>query len=125
MKRTIDQTKPADQDIDTLLRDFFQSEMPHPWPAFQPPRRQSLPYRPREKRPFALTSRWALAASVAVLLISGWLLSGSLGRMAPGRTVGPEMPQGGDADGTKGRHHPFERLQPIEKDKPALDLQPE
>ncbi|MFQ3592031.1 MAG: hypothetical protein SNJ82_02445 [Gemmataceae bacterium] len=64
--------------LDGLLRAYFRSEMPSPWPAFRPTRTQ------RPARPVSLwsgyASRLALAASVAFLLLTGYFLaSGSLG----------------------------------------------
>jgi len=67
-------------DLDRLLSDFFRSELPNPWPA--PPisddLTESLPLSARKpiRRGPALRSRFALAASVALLLAGGWLLSG-------------------------------------------------
>ena len=68
--------QPTD-DLDGLLRTFFQAQLPKPWPVPKPPaplplsaggfaaRRRSLP-----------RSRFALAASLLILLIGQLLLSG-------------------------------------------------
>ena len=63
----------APDELDALLRAFFQAQMPKPWPAFKAP-----------ATPSAQTSWWvksrsrlALAASVALLLLGSWWLSGS------------------------------------------------
>lgn len=76
-KRTMKQTNQHDSDpLDGLLGAYFRSEMPSPWPA--------LTRTQRPKRPVSLwsgtSSRLALAASVAFLLLTGYFLaSGSLG----------------------------------------------
>lgn len=64
----------ARPEVDDLLRDYFQAEMPKSWPAFKAPRPA------RMKRSESLWSRYsgrlALAACVA-LLVGGYLtLSG-------------------------------------------------
>jgi hypothetical protein len=83
--------RPAD-DLDGLLRAFFRAEMPHPWPALQPPER-TAPFRPPNgtaaelnghtggapRRPKAwATSRSRLALAATLLLVLGGtlLLSG-------------------------------------------------
>jgi hypothetical protein len=60
--------------VDGLLREFFQAEMPHPWPAFKMPvasqRSRSAPLLSRH------AGRLALAACIA-LFVAGYLtLSG-------------------------------------------------
>jgi hypothetical protein len=63
-----------------LLRAFFRAEMPEPWPELNRPEPRVLPFvRPQRASRFAGTrSRLALAASVAILLLSSWALSGAL-----------------------------------------------
>jgi hypothetical protein len=81
-------------DIDELLRSFFRSEMPQPWPAFAKSKiedRESrieklevdvipqsstrhFPSSILHPRP-SMRSRLVLAASIALLLISSWWLS--------------------------------------------------
>ncbi len=67
-------------DVDRLLSDFFRAELPNPWPAAPVPdeQPQSLPLSTRKslRRWSGLRSRFALAASVALLFIGGWFLSG-------------------------------------------------
>jgi hypothetical protein len=58
--------QPGDN-LDNLLRAFYQAEMPNPWPSLEAPARPA-----RKGRRTLLRSRLALAASVA-LLISGLL----------------------------------------------------
>jgi hypothetical protein len=71
------QQRPGDgpEDIDRLLGAFFRSEVPKPWPSLSAP--TVTPAR-AWKRSTLRTGRLALAASVAVLLASGWLLSGRM-----------------------------------------------
>ena len=70
--RTIksDEARP---DVDFLLHNYFQSEMPHAWPAFKMPKPM------RMKQPASSWSRYsgrlALAACVAILL-AGYLTLG-------------------------------------------------
>jgi hypothetical protein len=67
-------------DLDRLLSDFYRSELPNPWPV--PPvagvRTEFLPLTapPLIRRWSAVRSRFALAASVALLLAGSWFLSG-------------------------------------------------
>src|SRR5262249_41689368 len=69
-------------DVDGVLHDFFRAEMPKPWPqsaALEEP----APPRLLRKRVWSRnTSRWALAASIA-LLVAGYLtLAGSFSNSA-------------------------------------------
>jgi hypothetical protein len=105
MNRVADQTDRPTQDIDLLLGQYFQNEMPRPWPAFQAPRRQTVPFRPKARRPaHALSSRWALAATVALLTAAGWLLSGSATHVGQGGDR-PGFTPGIDAHRDKSGHH--------------------
>jgi hypothetical protein len=85
-------------DVDQLLRSFFQEEMPRSWPAFAggltPADQQpQLPAANRHQSPFR--SRFVLAASVAILLIGTWWLGGRFSTpesptspSAPGKVIG-------------------------------------
>jgi hypothetical protein len=65
-------------DIDGLLRSFFRSEMPDPWPAVTVPEEApTVLRRPMPAHSSLFRSRLALAASVALLLVGPWMLSGS------------------------------------------------
>jgi hypothetical protein len=71
--------QPGDN-LDNLLRAYFQAEMPNPWPSLEaPPRR----LRVASPRPAAksggslLRSRLALAASIALLVSGPLFLAGS------------------------------------------------
>jgi hypothetical protein len=69
--------QPAD-DLDGLLREFYEAEMPDPWPSLRPPMASpSQPSRSRG-RPWGLfRSRLALAASVGLLVVGQLFLSGT------------------------------------------------
>ncbi len=66
--------------VDGLLRDYFQAELPRPWPTFQAPRAA------RTKRPVSFLSRYsgriALAACIALLAAGYLTLAGYFPRMA-------------------------------------------
>ncbi|MFO0966660.1 MAG: hypothetical protein U0793_13895 [Gemmataceae bacterium] len=55
--------------IDGLLRGYFQSAMPRPWPAF------AYPKAARTTRPRRTAFRLALAACVALLFLGYWTLA--------------------------------------------------
>src|SRR4051812_23397181 len=85
-------------DLDGLLRRFFRSEMPHPWPAAPtlPKSRAVVPFpRRHTRRPWlAFSMRFAVAASVA-LLVTGYLsLAGRFSSQgaARGPHIRPENP---------------------------------
>lgn len=89
----IDQRTDASHDeLDQTLRAFYRSEMPHPWPALQLPvvseTPLSLPHARRQRRPL-WNSRFALAASIALLLLGSLLLSGAF-RGSTTRTNGAD-----------------------------------
>jgi hypothetical protein len=69
----------ARPDMDDLLHDYFQAELPRPWPTFQAPRAA------RTKRPASLWSRYsgriALAACIALLAAGYLTLAGYFPRM--------------------------------------------
>lgn len=67
------------QDIDKLLSGFFKSQVPEPFPPFRnaPPLAASR-YEPK-RRSTSNKSRFALAASIAILLGGCWYLSGQIG----------------------------------------------
>lgn len=81
-------------DIDGLLRAFFRAELPDPWPVLKSPAADENPVAVRKTgRTWSMMrSRLALAASIGLLLIGCWFLSGlGVGRPAP--EVGP-IPEG-------------------------------
>ena len=89
---------PPDDEIDGLLRAFYRAQVPHPWPALKapaaPPR--TTPVRPAPSRPPLWRSRFALAASVALLALSSLFLPGKAPRapQSPARpSIGPGSAQ--------------------------------
>jgi hypothetical protein len=62
-------------ELDELLHDYFQAEMPHPWPAFKAPS-AARPMQPAMTLRSRYSGRLALAACVALLVAGYWSLSG-------------------------------------------------
>jgi len=106
------QERPGD-DLDGLLTAYFHRELPSPWPAAPEAEEVAviLRHQPAPRKPF-WTSRLALAASVAVLLAGGWMLSGTF------HDVSKDGPEGHINDGTATRVKPF-------KMKTSLQQQPD
>jgi hypothetical protein len=67
----------SEDELDGLLRAFYQAELPHPWPSPEVPalRNDVLPLRSSLRRFPMLRSRLALAASVAFLVAGPLALS--------------------------------------------------
>src|SRR5262245_38770023 len=57
------------RNLDDVLRDFYRSEMPAPWPALEAPAPAPTPVKKPQRVRFRAISRLALAAAVAFLLI--------------------------------------------------------
>jgi hypothetical protein len=76
-------TRPEDG-IDRTVGAYFRSEMPNPWPAAPRPWAEKATLSTPATHS-ASRSRWALAASVAILVGGCWYLSGHLtdGRKRP------------------------------------------
>jgi hypothetical protein len=88
-------------DIDGLLRRYFQAEMPQPWPVAPEP---AGPAAPVSARPHLLfRSRFALAASLLLLLFGHLCLSGRFSESLPTGTEGPGKTEAG-------RHDPSGKL---------------
>jgi hypothetical protein len=120
MTREVSTTTSSGDDLDQLLGAFFRSELPDPWPGFQPSLSRTLAVTPRppslsepalEPAPLVLPStaralahglwlsRLALAASLALLVAGLWLLGGlalpgdgSLPALRPGSATHQELP---------------------------------
>ena len=92
MNSTLQSTQDEPANVDGLLHDFFQSELPRRWPAPS----ATAPARPGVIRSYlSWRSRGTLAASVAVLLIGSLWLCGSFSekdpaKFRPGSTVPTE-----------------------------------
>lgn len=84
------------EDLDQLLRSFFRSEMPDPWPTLQAPAVEN----PTPTWWVRSRSRLVLAASVALLLIGSWFLTGSTPDYAAPLVNGPRDTSSGTADKT-------------------------
>src|SRR5262249_38596965 len=83
---------PSEERVDRLLGDYFKAQLPTKWPAAP---RISLARPANTATNSAARSRWALAASVAVLLGGCWYLTGHL---TDGKAhKGPGL-EGGTAD---------------------------
>jgi hypothetical protein len=74
-------------DVDGLLRAFFQAELPNPWPACPEPPIRTLLAPPPASRWTLARSRFALAASVGLIVAGLWALGGKF--------TGPGEPSGG------------------------------
>jgi len=93
-------------DVDGLLRDFFRSELPHPWPRLHLP----------ETRQRVVPSWWqrsrvriGLAASVALVLTSYLALADLFPRSAPSRAVDLRGPNIADLPKHRTRTHAVPR----------------
>src|SRR5690349_16711777 len=77
-ERSTDAWDGQSDDVDQVLRSYFQSRMPNPWPAFMPPR-SLRPATVIERTNRASRWQWhsrllLIAASVALLLAAKFLL---------------------------------------------------
>jgi hypothetical protein len=100
---------PSADDLDGLLRDFYQAEMPSVWPGFQRPAPRRLLAAPWRAR---FRSTLALAASLVILALSLGLLSGKIAVRAPSVMPGSD-PAGANVKPGQDNH----RHGPIQPDK--------
>lgn len=108
--------KPGD-DLDGLLRRFFRKQLPHPWPA---PRVPASPEPSWSAVGRSLArSRWALAASVTLLLLSSLLLPSRFTATSKPENVlsGPLI-----SDNPRGLHKQHNKRNAEEKEKPGLGV---
>jgi hypothetical protein len=77
--------RPGDN-LDGLLRAFFRSQLPHPWPSPPRPAPRTVPARPGRPGRALFRSRLALAATVALLFLGSLLLPGRLSQIVPSDT---------------------------------------
>jgi hypothetical protein len=85
---------PTGDPVDRLLSAFYRAEMPKNWPAV-PNARTEPAHAKLERANTSTRSRWALAASVAMLLGGCWYLSG---QMTDGKKHANINFDGGSAD---------------------------
>jgi len=108
---------PEGEPIDALLGAFFRSEMPSPWPAFRPAARTRLSPGPVPvPRRSAYAGKFALAASVALLVVGTWLLPATFAPAPRGQS----LPIIGPPSASKGGLTPI-HLQPAQPGTPAPD----
>jgi hypothetical protein len=95
MNRVAQSIDSPGEDLDALLSAYFKAQMPKPWPTFRAPSESKvLPFRtPQKRRKSGWTSRLALAAGIALLLVGAALLPRPEGTMSadrpnPARTIG-------------------------------------
>lgn len=96
-------------EVDRLLSEFYQAEMPHPWPQLKLPRAAV-------RRPVVRFShsfrRLALAASVALTLVAYWGLAGMVAHPTTSA-----LPDNMGHIGEKPNHRPIKHLVPIERQR--------
>jgi len=98
---------PSGDQVDRLLTAYYRSEMPANWPnAPEPWATPATPATGRKSHSQS-RSRWALAASVALLIGGCWYVSG---QMTDGKKRAGLNLDGGDAN--------VGHIKKIEKDKP-------
>jgi len=99
---------PAVLEVDRLLREFYQAEMPYPWPQVRVP--ATVPFRRPAARYSRSFRRLAIAAAVVLALVAYWSVAGFFPREGPSGT-GPNGPEIG-----KGINHraPVQQLSPVE-----------
>jgi hypothetical protein len=99
------------ENVDTLLRQFFRSEMPEPWPA-APPVPAPAPRKPQQRSGFRLSSRFALAAAVALFVVGYLTLAARFPAGGDARPA-PLPPEVGQVPGRSPKLPPRSELQPL------------
>lgn len=116
--------QPNDE-LESLLRTFFRSQMPHPWPSPRVPLAASKPLRcPQWTGRSLVRSRWALAASVALLLLGSLLLPSRFTHEAqPENRLGAPQISSNDLRRKMEQEHKNSSRAPIEEDDhlPEMD----
>jgi hypothetical protein len=115
MKLLEEQSLQGGDNLDNLLRAFFQAEMPNPWPSMESPTprlRIGPPAKPDVPPGRTLVrSRLALAASVALLIAAPWFLGDKLTNQAGSGPSGDDpMARRGDPQGPLSHSHSTEEL---------------
>jgi len=101
-------------DLDEALFAFFRSEMPDPWPTMKPPSRISsappvrlAPAAPiPSRRPWFRSPRFALAASVALLIGGYAIMSAALAPPVAVENSKLDSARPDNLDPNKGKHSP-------------------
>jgi hypothetical protein len=108
--------------VDRVLRDFFQQELPQPWPTWKPPVRE-LATKPKPQRKLA-RNYLALAASVVFLIV----LTGAASQLLRGPVHAPASSPNGLIPGTESAEKPGQdgsRIRPGQKiSTPPKPIQP-
>jgi hypothetical protein len=100
--------RPSD-DLDGLLRAFYRSEVPDPWPVLKPPAEPTSRSGYSGPRRWPLqSSRWVLAASVALLLIGQLFLSARFSESSSSKSEGEFRPPFADRNSIKFRSYKVE-----------------
>lgn len=101
---------PPNDDMDRLFGAYFKAELPAKWPTAPRPWSEQALIRPSHSATDpSVRSRWALAASVAILLGGCWYLSGQLNDGKP--KLGLNL-EGGAAD--------LKHVKDMKKDPPKM-----
>jgi hypothetical protein len=126
--------QPGDE-LDGLLRKFFKSQLPQPWPAPKVPASVTSGQRRQATGRSLIRGRWALAASVALLLLGSLLLPSRFAQDAksennisgPGvsdRKILPERSKHHPGKANENKNNPGlgvdEREQPLDFDESDL-----
>ena len=78
MNTTTRNSNPSGDNLDRLFSAYFEAELPAKWPSAPRPWADKAQVKPAHPADPAERSRWALAASVAILLGGCWYLTGQL-----------------------------------------------
>ena len=109
----------APEDLEGLLRNFFRSEMPEPWPTMKAPVVKAPQAPARSAGRWApVRRRLALAASVGFLMVGSWCLSARLDHFTPS-SIEPAPNGSGSANGKR----IFEK-QPAKPAQPRPEMGP-
>ena len=102
---------PAVMEVDRLLREFYQAEMPQPWPRLRLPASANRRLASRYSRYF---TRLALAAVVALALLGYWALAGLFPQQG---ATGLPIPNKGPEIMHNPGHHLKHHLSPLEQQR--------
>jgi len=99
----------SEDELDSMLRAYYQAELPNPWPSLEAPaaRNDILPMRPPVRRFPMVRRRLALAACVAFLVAGPLALSAYF---SGSNSQSPEIPQGSGSDSADLRNKPGDDL---------------